>query len=81
MFFFCPAPFLASQESVDWVAAGEMGETWHQLTFFVPSTTHEDQLVVLEAVLGAEDYPDLGHTAIDDVVLYDGSCSAVIPGQ
>lgn len=81
-FVFSSDSFQPSQESVDWVAMGEMGEKWHQMRFFVPNTTmEENQLIVLEAVLGNDDNDDLGHTAIDDVVLYNGSCTTISPGE
>lgn len=47
----------------------------------MPNTTLEDQMVVLEAVLGNSDTEDLGHTAIDDIVLYDVSCTSLNPGE
>ncbi|XP_069940952.1 MAM and LDL-receptor class A domain-containing protein 2-like isoform X2 [Cherax quadricarinatus] len=62
-------------QHIDWVAHGEMGEKWNLMKFFIPNTTVSTQFIVFEAVVNTKTV-DNGHTAIDDFLLLDGTCSS-----
>ncbi|XP_045625135.2 MAM and LDL-receptor class A domain-containing protein 2 [Procambarus clarkii] len=62
-------------QHLDWTAQGEHGEKWHHMKFFIPNTTVSSQFIVFEAVLSYYN-KDVGHTAIDDILLLDGACSS-----
>lgn len=66
---------------MEWSGRGEAGETWHRMKFFVGVDTSHSLYIVLEAVLNGNDDDDLGHTAIDDILLLDSSCSASGSGE
>ncbi|XP_071520575.1 LOW QUALITY PROTEIN: MAM and LDL-receptor class A domain-containing protein 1-like [Panulirus ornatus] len=56
----------------DWDHFKEVGETWQQVRLFIPKREY-DQYVTLEASTQPSN-GDYGHTAIDDILLTEGSC-------
>ncbi|CAL4063834.1 unnamed protein product, partial [Meganyctiphanes norvegica] len=56
-----------------WELWEDHGEKWFEVQFFIPNTNRTKYVVVeAESISSSE---DLGHTAIDDILMTDGSCN------
>lgn len=76
-----PPPDGVANEHPSWARAGEAGEEWLPVRLSLPPEPGHAHKVVLEAGLGENDHTDLGHAALDDFLLTDGSCSALNSGE
>lgn len=56
----------------NWQRFEEVGEIWQQTRLFIPKQDFTQRVVVRGEIQASED--DLGHTAIDDFLLTEGSC-------
>lgn len=61
-----------SSALANWQRFEEVGETWQQVRLFVPWQNFSQRVVVRGEAQDGTD--DLGHTAIDDFRLTEGSC-------
>lgn len=56
----------------NWQRFEEVGEIWQQVRLFIPNQNFTQRVVVRGEVQASSD--NLGHTAIDDFHLTEGSC-------
>nr|XP_053646985.1 MAM and LDL-receptor class A domain-containing protein 1-like [Cherax quadricarinatus] len=59
----------------DWVHLREMGETWQQVHLFIQKQEYAQYIALVGNTQNSNG--DLGHSAVDDILLTDGSCDSL----